>query len=73
MVHAGSEEILLPDTIALARRARAAGVAVEARRFDGLWHVAQTSAGLVPAATAAITAFGTALAARLPGGVDTAA
>lgn len=66
VVHAGSEEILLPDTVALAQRARAAGISVEARRFDGLWHVAQTSAGLVPAATAAVTAMGAALAARLP-------
>lgn len=65
VVHAGSEEILLPDTLALARTARTAGVSVEARRFDGLWHVAQTSAGLVPAATAAINELGTALAARL--------
>jgi epsilon-lactone hydrolase len=65
VVHAGSEEILLPDTVALARKARAAGVAVEARRFDGLWHVAQTAAGLVPDATAAVEAMGAALAGRL--------
>jgi epsilon-lactone hydrolase len=73
VVHAGSEEILLPDTVALARRARAAGVPVEARRFDGLWHVAQTSAGLVPDATTAVTAMGAALAARLPRSAGTSA
>lgn len=65
VVHVGSEEILLPDTVALAGRARAAGVPVEARRFDGLWHVAQTAAGLVAASTDAVRGFGAALAGRL--------
>jgi acetyl esterase/lipase len=65
VLHVGSEEILLDDAIALARRARAAGVPVEARRFDGLWHVAHASAGLVGASGAAVHALGTSLAARL--------
>lgn len=65
VVHVGSEEILLGDSVALARRARAAGVPVELRRFDGLWHVAHASAGLVAASTAAVTALGEALSARM--------
>jgi epsilon-lactone hydrolase len=65
VVHVGSEEILLPDAVRLAVAARAAGVPVELRRWDGLWHVAHASAGLVPASTAAATAFGAGLAARL--------
>jgi epsilon-lactone hydrolase len=64
-LHVGSEEILLDDAVSLARRARAAGVPVDLRRLDGLWHVAHASAGLVPASTAAVTAFGEALRARL--------
>jgi acetyl esterase/lipase len=64
-VHVGSEEILLEDAVHLARRARAAGVPVDLRRLDGLWHVAHASAGLVTASTAAVNALGGALAAHL--------
>ena len=65
VVHAGSEEILLEDAVRLARRARAAGVPVELRRFDGLWHVAHASAGMVAASTSAVSTLGAALAAHL--------
>jgi monoterpene epsilon-lactone hydrolase len=64
-MHVGSEEILLGDAVLLARRARAAGVPVDLRRLDGLWHVAHASAGLVPASTAAVSALGAALRAHL--------
>jgi acetyl esterase/lipase len=64
-MHVGSEEILLDDAVRLARRARSAGVPVDLRRLDGLWHVAHASAGLVTASTAAVTALGTALAGHL--------
>ncbi|WP_200814755.1 alpha/beta hydrolase [Blastococcus haudaquaticus] len=64
-VHVGSEEILLEDAVTLAQRARAAGVPVDLRRLDGLWHVAHASAGLVTASTAAVNALGGALGARL--------
>jgi acetyl esterase/lipase len=64
-VQVGSEEILLDDAVRLARRARAAGVPVDLRRLDGLWHVAHASAGLVAASTAAVDALGSALATRL--------
>jgi len=65
VVHVGSEEILLPDAVRLAVRARDAGVPVELRRWDGLWHVAHASAGMVPSSTTAVHALGTSLAARL--------
>jgi acetyl esterase/lipase len=67
-VHAGSEEILLDDAVRLARAARAAGVPVELRRLDGLWHVAHASAGAVRASTAAVEILGAALAARSAAG-----
>jgi acetyl esterase/lipase len=67
-VHVGSEEILLDDAVRLARAARAAGVPVDLRRLDGLWHVAHASAGMVPASTAAVDAFGAALVACSAGG-----
>ena len=65
VVQVGSEEILLPDAVALARVARAARVAVDLRRLDGLWHVAHASAGMVAEATAAVRDLGAALSARL--------
>jgi len=43
---------------------------VELRRWDGLWHVAHASAGMVTASTAAVTALGTGLAARLAADQD---
>ena len=64
VVHVGSREILLPDAVALARVARAAGVPVDLRRLDGLWHVAHASAGLVAESTAAVRDLGAALAGR---------
>jgi len=70
VVHVGSEEILLPDAVRLAVVARAAGVPVELRRWDGLWHVAHASAGMVTASTAAVSALGTGLAARLAADQD---
>jgi acetyl esterase/lipase len=65
IVHVGSEEILLPDAVRLAVAGRAAGVPVELRRWDGLWHVAHASAGMVPASTTAVDALGAGLAAHL--------
>jgi len=65
VVQVGSEEILLDDAVRLAVRARTAGVPVDLRRLDGLWHVAQASAGLVAASTAAVDDVGAALAHRL--------
>jgi monoterpene epsilon-lactone hydrolase len=73
VVHVGSEEILLDDAVRLARTARGAGVPVELRRFDGLWHVAHASAGLVAAATTAVAALGTGLAARTSAAARTGA
>jgi acetyl esterase/lipase len=67
-MHVGSEEILLEDAVRLAHRARAAGVPVDLRRLDGMWHVAHASAGLVTGSTAAVTALGSALAAHVAAG-----
>ena len=66
VVHVGSEEILLDDAVRLAERARAAGVPVQLRRLDGMWHVSHASAGMVGASTAAVAALGAALAGHLP-------
>jgi monoterpene epsilon-lactone hydrolase len=65
VVHVGSEEILLADAVRLAVAARGADVPVELRRWDGLWHVAHASAGMVPESTSAVTTLGSALGSRL--------
>jgi acetyl esterase/lipase len=49
-IHVGTREILLDDAARLDARARAAGVAVEYRRYDGLWHNFQLQAGVLPSA-----------------------
>src|SRR5262249_32436956 len=44
-LQAGSLDLLLSDSEAFAERARAAGVKVSFRRFDGMWHDFQMAAG----------------------------
>ncbi|NCP86086.1 MAG: alpha/beta hydrolase [Anaerolineae bacterium CG_4_9_14_3_um_filter_57_17] len=48
LIQVGSEEILLDDARALAEKARAAGVCVELRIWDGLWHVWPALGALIP-------------------------
>jgi monoterpene epsilon-lactone hydrolase len=45
LVHVGSDEVLLDDATQLAERARAAGLDVELRVWDGMWHDFQRFAG----------------------------
>jgi epsilon-lactone hydrolase len=53
-IQVGSDEILLSDAELLADRARAAGVQVSLRRFEGLWHVFQVHAGTLPISDEAV-------------------
>ena len=46
LIHVGSDEVLLDDATRLAERARAAGLDVELRVWDGMWHVFQRFARL---------------------------
>jgi len=48
LIQVGSEEILLDDARLVARKAEAAGVHVELRVWEGLWHVWQVLGALVP-------------------------
>jgi monoterpene epsilon-lactone hydrolase len=57
-VQYGEQEILGTDALRLANAARSAGVPVDIRRLDGLWHDAHTQAGLVAEATTAVAALG---------------
>jgi acetyl esterase/lipase len=45
LVHVGSDEVLLDDSTRLAERARAAGVEVDLKVWDGMWHGFQRFAG----------------------------
>ncbi|RBY94973.1 hypothetical protein DQ244_02695 [Blastococcus sp. TBT05-19] len=65
VVQVGGDEILLEESVRLAGLARAAGVPVDLRRFDRMWHVFQVSAGSVRESTAAVIALGETLAAHL--------
>lgn len=45
LVHVGSDEVLLDDATRLAERAKAAGVDVDLKIWDGMWHEFQRFAG----------------------------
>ena len=45
LIHVGDDEILLDDTTRFAAKARADGVEVEVKVWDGMWHVFQFFAG----------------------------
>jgi acetyl esterase/lipase len=47
-IQVGSEEILLDDAVLVAQKAREAGVQVDFKIWDGLWHVWQILGNLVP-------------------------
>lgn len=48
LIQVGSEEILLDNSIMLAERARADGVDVTLKVWDGMWHVWQALGELIP-------------------------
>jgi cation diffusion facilitator CzcD-associated flavoprotein CzcO/acetyl esterase/lipase len=56
----GTHDLLLSDSEAFAERARAAGVDVGFRRFDGMWHDFQVAAGLLREADEAMADLGSA-------------
>ncbi|WHY88734.1 alpha/beta hydrolase [Neobacillus novalis] len=56
LVHVGNDEILLDDSVRLVDRARAAGVEVNFKIWDDMWHVFQTFA--IPEGQQAIDEIG---------------
>lgn len=54
LIQTGTHEVLLSDSTRLAERAEAAGVSVTLDLAEGLWHVYQAFARLVPEATDAL-------------------
>ncbi len=73
LMHAGGRELLLPAMRLFAARASAAGADLEFREWDGMPHVFQAFARLVPEARAAMTDLTRYIIERVPtGSRDTA-
>ena len=53
LIHAGGDETMLDDSRIFAERAKAAGVDVTFKIYDGMWHVHHSGAPEVPEAVAA--------------------
>ena len=66
VIQAAGDDLLADEADRLAERARAAGVPVEHRRFEGLWHVFQTQVGMTREADVAVEEAGRALRHRWP-------
>jgi acetyl esterase/lipase len=58
LIQVGSDEILLDDSIMLAEKAKADGVDVTLKVWDGLWHVWQALGGLIPESEMAFEEIG---------------
>jgi acetyl esterase/lipase len=54
LIHAADRDVFLSDATRLAEKARQAGVAVTLKVWDGMWHVFQMSAGLLPEGQASL-------------------
>ena len=54
LIQVGSDEVLLDDARRLAEKARADGVDVTLRIWDGMWHVWHALGGLTPESTQAV-------------------
>lgn len=65
LIQVGTAETLLDDSIRIAERLRAAGVAVELQQYEDLIHVFQAFAPIVPEASEAIDKIGAFLKSQL--------
>jgi monoterpene epsilon-lactone hydrolase len=65
LVQVGKDEILLSDSERFGERARAAGVEVELEVWEGMWHVFQSFAVVVPEARRAVARIGEFVRAKL--------
>lgn len=64
LIFAGRDEILLSDATRLAEKARQAGVEVQLKVWEGMWHVFPFFAPFVPEASQAISEIGAFIQAR---------
>ena len=66
LIQTGMDEILLSDSTRLAERAEEAGVDVQLDFREGMWHVYQAFAGMMPEATDALIRAAVFIRARTP-------
>jgi len=66
LIQTGMDEVLLSDSTRLADRAREAGVDVTLDLAEGMWHVYQAFAGVVPEATDALVRAAVFMRSRVP-------
>ena len=58
LVHVGEDEILLADSLRLVENARSAGVEASLEIWEGMWHVFQSMAMIVPEAKLSLSRIG---------------
>ena len=66
LIQTGMDEVLLSDSTRLADRAREAGIDVTLDLADGMWHVYQSFARVMPEATAALVRAAVFMRSRTP-------
>jgi len=57
-IHVGDQEVLLSDSTRLVERARSMGVEVQFKVWEGMWHVFQIGASMVPEAQQSLDEIG---------------
>lgn len=58
LIHVGNDEVVLDDSVRLAERAQAAGTAVTLKVWEGMWHVFQALAVMLPEGRDSIAELG---------------
>ena len=58
LIHVGGDEVMLDDSRKFAEKAKAAGVPVTYKMFDGMWHVFHTAGQSLPESRKAIDEIG---------------
>jgi acetyl esterase/lipase len=66
LIQTGMDEVLLSDSTRLAEQAREVGVDVTLDLAEGMWHVYQAFAGVVPEATEALVRAAVFMRSRVP-------
>jgi len=70
LIQTGTDEVLLSDSTRLADRAKDAGVDVQLDLHEGMWHVYQAFAGMMPEATDALVRAAVFIRAKTPALVE---
>lgn len=66
LIHVGSDEILLDDSVRLEKKLKTSGISVRLDIWDGMWHVFQIFAPYVPEAQQAICQIGDFVCEQIP-------